>query len=295
MIVTVMGATGNTGKAAVERLLAAGVQVRGVSRSADKLRALGTQVQPFPGEVTDAATLTEALRGSDGLYAMVPSDYGAPDLLAYYAKVVDAVAAAVSASGVKRVAFLSSIGGDLAAGTGPILGLHRGEERLKALPGIDLLVLRPCYFYENFFGSLGLIKSQGINGGAARADVPYPMIDARDVGAAAGDALARRDFSGTSMRELYGPRDLTMTECTRMIGVAIGKPELAYVQFPDDGFAQALRSAGFSQNAATLMLEMIHAFNEQRVPRHQPRTPANTGATAFESFATVFAQVYRGS
>ena len=40
MTVTVLGATGKTGGTAAERLLAAGVKVRAVGRSADKLAAL---------------------------------------------------------------------------------------------------------------------------------------------------------------------------------------------------------------------------------------------------------------
>jgi len=76
MTVTVLGATGKTGRAAAEGLLAAGIQVKAVARSADKLAALAKKgVQPVSAEVTDAAALTAALRGSDAAYLMIPSDY----------------------------------------------------------------------------------------------------------------------------------------------------------------------------------------------------------------------------
>src|SRR5437867_12780826 len=131
--------------------------------------------------------------------------------------------------------FLSSLGGDLPGGTGPITGLHDLEERFKTL-GVDLLVLRPGYFFENFYGLLGLIKQQGINGGALEPDVPLAMTATQDIGAAAADELSRSEFRGTSVRELLGPRDYTMAETTRILGEKIGRPDLKYVRFPDSDF-----------------------------------------------------------
>jgi uncharacterized protein YbjT (DUF2867 family) len=296
MIVTVMGATGKTGHAVTETLLAAGVQVRAVGRSAENLAPLTKAgAQPTLADATRSGDLATAFRGADAIYALVPPSYGAPDVLAYYDVVNGAIATAITESGVKRVVFLSSVGAELPAGTGPIVGLHRGEQKLKALAGLDLLFLRPGYFYENHFGSLGLIKSQGINGASMRADVPIVQIAARDIGVMAGRALAARDFSGTSVRELFGPRDLTMAEATRSLGSRIGKPELQYIQFPDEGVVSNLTGAGFSPSLARAFVEMAHAFNEGTVKTHDKRTPANTGSTTFESFAETFAAAYAHS
>jgi uncharacterized protein YbjT (DUF2867 family) len=294
MLITVMGATGKTGRAVTETLLAAGVQVRALGRSAGTLAPLAKAgAQPVVADATKSGELAAAFRGADAIYAMVPPDVATPDVLAYYDRVNGAIASAITESGVKRVVYLSSLGADLPAGTGPIVGLHRGEEKLKGLPGLELLLLRPGYFYENHLGSLGLIKSQGINGGAMRADVPIVQIEAHDIGVIAGRALAARDFKGTSVRELFGPRDLTMTEATKILGAQIGKPDLNYVQFPDEGVVGALTGAGFSPSIARSFVEMARAFNEGKVKTSQPRTPANTGTTTFESFAQVFAGAYR--
>jgi uncharacterized protein YbjT (DUF2867 family) len=156
-------------------------------------------------------------------------------------------------------------------------------------------LLRPGYFFENFFGSLGMIKSMGVNGGATKPDVPVVMIAAADVGDAAARALLAGDFSGTSVRELVGPRDLTMAEATRILGQKLGKPDLQYQQFPDAGVIAGLQQAGFSPAVAESFVGMSHAFNEGRVRASQPRTPANTGKITFESFAEVFARVYAQS
>ncbi|HVT05892.1 MAG TPA: NAD(P)H-binding protein [Polyangia bacterium] len=295
MKVTVLGATGKTGGAAAERLLAAGVEVRAVARSADKLAGLAKKgAQPVAADLTDAAALAGALRGSDAAYLMIPSDYTKPDLLGQYARAGESIARAVRDAGLRRAALLSSLGADAASGTGPIAGLHGIEEALKAVPGLNLLILRPGYFYENSYGTLGLIKHQGINGGAIAPDVPIPSIAAADIGVAAAQALRSGDFSGTVVRELSGPRDLTMAEATRILGKAIGKPDLAYVHFPDDGYVEGLKSAGFAPDAARLFLEMAQAFNKG-VVRPRPGVEKLHTPTTFESFADAFAQAYRAA
>ncbi|HVY37507.1 MAG TPA: NAD(P)H-binding protein [Polyangia bacterium] len=295
MNVTVLGATGKTGRAAAERLLAAGVEVKAVARSADKLAGLAQKgAQPAAADLTDTAALAGALRGSDAAYLMIPSDYTKPDLLGQYARAGESITRAVRDAGLRRAVLLSSLGADAASGTGPIAGLHGVEEGLKAVPGLNLLILRPGYFYENSYGTLGLIKHQGINGGAILPDVPIPTIAAADIGGAAADALRRGDFSGTVVRELSGPRDLTMAEATRILGKAIGKPDLAYVQFPDEGYVEGLKSAGFAPDAARLFLEMSQAFNNGLV-RPQPGAEKLRTTTTFEAFADVFAQAYRAA
>ena len=208
MTVTVLGATGKTGGTVAQRLLAAGVKVKAVGRSPDKLAALVKRgAQAVVADVADAAALTEALRGSDAAYLMIPGDITKPDMLGQYARATEAITRAVTDAGVRRAVFLSSLGAELTAGTGPIVGLHGAEERLRAISGLALLILRPGYFYENNYGTLALIKHQGINGGAIDPGVAMPTIAAADIGDVAAEALRTADFSGVVVRELTGPRD----------------------------------------------------------------------------------------
>jgi uncharacterized protein YbjT (DUF2867 family) len=66
--------------------------------------------------------------------------------------------------------------------------------------------------------------------GPLRADLPLPMIATKDIGAVAAEALLRPDFTGQRTQELLGPRDVTYAEATKIIGLAIGKPDLTYTQ-----------------------------------------------------------------
>ena len=124
------------------------------------------------------------------------------------------------------------------------------RRRLRRLPGVNVLFLRPGYFFENFYESLSLIKHQGINGGAVAPDLRLPMIATRDIADVAGLALKARDWTGAVVRELLGPHDITFAEATRIIGEHIGKPDLKYVQFPYADFASSLVQAGISTNVA---------------------------------------------
>lgn len=293
-MIAVMGASGNTGSVVADELLGAGAKVRVLGRSAARLEPwVRRGAEAAPGDAADAAYLTRAYRGADAVYAMIPPDYSNPDFAGHYDRVAAAIEHALRGSGVKSVVFLSSLGAEHPDGTGPIKLLHRAEARWKKVPGIALLILRPGYFFENQLASIGLIKGQGINGGAIAPDVALAMIATKDIGVAAADALRKRDFRGTTLRELLGPRDLTMQEVTRILGASIGKPDLKYVQFPYDDFAKALVHAGFAESTAQLFVEMAQAMNAGRIQSLEGRNAQNTTPTTLESWARdVWAMAY---
>ena len=82
---------------------------------------------------------------------------------------------------------------------------------------------------------------------------------------AAADALAKLQFSGKQTRELLGQRDITYTETAQIIGAALGKPNLAYTQLPNDQAIPALmpleprsskrRSTGGRHSPSDLLME----------------------------------------
>jgi uncharacterized protein YbjT (DUF2867 family) len=284
--IAVMGASGNIGGRISEQLLTAGHKVRALGRSAEKLAGLKARgADVLLGDVVDTAFLTHAFSGADGAFTLQPPNPTAADYPPRQNEEGETIARAAGDSGVPYLVALSSVGADLSAGTGPIAGLHRQEERLKRLTKTNVLVLRPGYFFENFLHVLGLIKHQGINGSAIGGDTVLPMIATRDIGDVAARALASRDWSGFQVRELLGPRDLTHTEATRILGAAIGKPDLPYVTFPYPDYAAAMVQAGLSKSMADLYAEMAKAFNDGIVVSREGRTASNTTPTTFEQFA----------
>jgi len=296
-VIAVMGATGNTGRMVSERLLEGGSDVRALGRSTDRLAGLVAKgAEAAVGEAADAGYLTGAFRGAEAVYTLLPPNLQADDYSAFQDQVGEAITRAIEESGVGHVVFLSSIGADQPAGTGPIAGLHRQEGRLRSLEGVDVLALRPGFFFENHFETLGLIKHQGINGSAVAPDTSLPMIATRDIAEAAAKALITRDFSGFVVRELLGPRDLTMAEANGIIGDAIGNPDLTYVQFPYEDFEASLAQMGLPANIAALYTEMARAFNAGKVRTLEGRSEANTTPTSFETFAAeVLAPAYQAA
>lgn len=290
---TVMGATGHTGNGIAQTLLNAGKKVRAIARSRSKLaelEALGAEV--VTGDALDASFLTSAFTGAEAVYTMFPPSPTAPDHRAVQDAHGEAIVRAIEASGVRRIVMLSSIGAQVPAGTGPIAGLHAQEERLRQLPGIDVLMLRPAYFLENFYETVGLIKHQGINGGAIAADLRMPMIATRDIAEVAAEVLLQRNWRGVVVRELLGHRDLTHAEVTRILGARIGRPDLPYVQFPYDDYARSLVQVGLSESVANLYAEMSRAINEGIVDSVEGRTRENTTPTSVEQFAEEWAKAY---
>ena len=291
-MITVMGATGHTGKKITESLLDDGETVRALGRSADKLAELQSAgAETRIGDTNDAEFLTEAFRGSDAVYALLPTNPSVPDYRAEQDRQGEAIVSAIRNSGVKYVVALSSVGAELSEGTGVILGLHAQEERLKHLPETNILLLRPVSFFENFYNSLALIKYEGINGDSVIPDLPVPMVATRDIADVTAKALRRRDWKGVVVRELLGPRDLSNAEATRIIGEHIGKPDLKYVQFSDEDQIRAFVSAGLSESFANLYVEMTRAFNNGTLK--PKRSPENTTPTQFEDFAPELARAYQ--
>jgi uncharacterized protein YbjT (DUF2867 family) len=292
----ITGATGNTGSEVAEKLLAQGAQVRVVGRDAKRLERFAKKgAEAFVADLTDSAALAKAFSGAKAVYAMIPPDVSAQDVLAHYRRAGDALAAAIEKGGIKYAVVLSSVGADKPDKTGPVVGLHHLEKKLDAIPGLNALYLRPAGFMENLLFQVGVIKAFDTMAGAVKGNLPVPMIAARDIGDAAADALLRLDFQGKTTRELQGARDVTNTEAAKIVGAAIGKPGLTYNQMPAAQLKPGFMQMGMSSNMADLLLELADAQNSGHLKALEPRSSKNTTPTTLETFvAEVFAPTYQG-
>jgi uncharacterized protein YbjT (DUF2867 family) len=291
----ILGASGNTGNVAAKTLLARGKKVRAVGRSAARLQSLAAEgADIFVGDVTDASALTKAFHKADAAYVMIPPELTNNDFRAFQDRASDAIAAAVQNSGIKHVVALSSFGADKAGGTGPVAGLHYLEQKLNQIEGANVLHLRPGYFMENTLPQVGVIRMLGSMMGPVSPNLKLPLIATRDIGAAAADALLRLEFRGKQTRELQGERDLDYSEAAAIIGAAIGKVDLGYIQAPDNQIRAAMVRMGMSDNFAGLILEMAGGMNTGHMRTLEPRTAVNTTPTKFETFvAESFVPAYQ--
>ncbi len=293
-MIVVTGATGRTGSVVAKALLQKGKSVRVVGRDGSKLAPLAELgAEPFAGKVDDADAMTEAFRSASAVYLVLPEDISQPDLRAHQEAVSDCYAAAIAKARVPFGVNLSSIGAQHAKGTGPIVGLHNQEQKLNRVAGLNVLHIRAAYFMENLFMSVEPLRSMGVLPGGLGPDVAIPWITTKDIGEYAATRLAACDFSGSTVQELHGQRDISMKEAAAIVGSAIGKPELAYVQLPSATLGASLLEMGLPKKTAELIMEMWDGANAGLIAPEEVRSDKNTTPTALETFVrTVFAPAY---
>ncbi len=66
-----------------------------------------------------------------------------------------------------------------------------------------------------------------------------------------------------------------MIEATTIMGMKIGRPNLAYIMFPYDEAEKGLIAAGLSPDMSRLHIEVRRAFNEGRI-RYEKRSAEHT-------------------
>jgi len=295
-MLVITGASGKTGSKLADTLISKGHKVRVVGRNAGKLKEFTSRgAVAAVGDMADTAFLTRTFTGADAVYTLIPPNFNVADFRAYQDKIGESIVAAIKGSGVKYVVNLSSQGAHLLEGTGPVTGLHAQEERLNRLEGVQVLHLRPTYFMENLLVNIDMIRTSNIMGSAIRGDVAFAMIATSDIASYAASRMVKRDFSGKSIRDLLGERDLSMNEAAAIIGKKLGKPGLTYVTFSYEDAQKGMVTMGLTPDMSRLYVEMSKALNDGLFAVNLPRTMENTTLTSFEDFAETFAEIYHQS
>jgi uncharacterized protein YbjT (DUF2867 family) len=253
----ITGATGHTGAVAADTLLAQGERVRVVVRE----RAKGERFAEKGAEValadmTDAEALTQALTGARGAYLLVPPNFAIADFRAYQTRVSDAIVQAVTRAKVPHVVLLSSIGAQLASGTGPIVGLHELEARLAKIAGLRTTSIRAASFMENIGGSLSML-AQGLFPSFHPADFAYERIATVDIGKLAAAEL-REGGAQSSIIELGGD-PLSSNDIAATLSKLVGKP-IKVAEAPLEAVVPTFMGFGMSQSLAELYAEMLAGF-----------------------------------
>lgn len=292
-----LGSHGNiTGRLATI-LLAQGHAVRVVGRHPHGLASLRQAgAEAAIGDLRDTSFLTEAMRGADAVYAMVPPAYASATPLQDATQVGTSIARAIADSGVPRVVNLSSIGAHLARGTGPIVGLHEQEQRLEALRDVSVLHLRPGYFYENHLNAVGVIRAHGGYADMIAPDAVFPSIATRDIAAVIARELINPSSTATRrVLHLHGPRMYSPVEAAAILGRAIGIPNLPYVQADPAQAKAGMIQHGISPAMADLFEEMAAAFGRPELGATLTPEATEITPTSLEAFAATFAAAYEAA
>lgn len=253
----IIGATGRTGRQAVETLRSWGAPVRALVRSPEKAKDLadrGAELVTF--DLDDEASLTAALRGVDGVYAVLAAPFDVSDPLAALKERAERVVRAAKAAGVGHFVLLSSIGAQHPDGTGPIAGLHHAEQLLRAA-NVPSSFLRAAYFAQNWEQVAVPATSDGVLPTFLEAR-PVPTVDVRDIGRTAAELLLQGP-DGVRIVELAGPEDVAPAEVASAFAKVSGR-DVQVAAYPAAAASEALAQQGLPAPVAAMYGEMYEGI-----------------------------------
>jgi hypothetical protein len=188
---------------------------------------------------------------------------------------------------------LSSIGAHLPNGVGPVSGLYLVEQALNSLEDANVLHIRPGYFFSNYFGSIGMIKNMGILGSNNPAGNTMVLSHTSDIAEAVAGALLQLDFKGHSVKYLVSD-ERTFENTAKILGSAIGNPNLPWVEFTDEQSIGGMVQSGLTEEVAKNYTEMGAAMRTGiMMEDFYKNNAAIRGKIKLEDFAKEFAEVYK--
>ena len=287
------GGAGNVSRPLAEILLSKGHEVILISRQAEHLKPLTDKgAKAAIGSVEDVGFLKQAFAGADAVYTMVPPQFAAADLEAYRQIALN-YTEAIQSNRIPYVLTLSSIGAHLPQGCGPVSGLYRVEQELNQLQGVHVRHLRPGYFYTNLLGNIGMIKHMNFIGGIYGEGMVMVLSHPDDIAGAAADELNTLSFTGHSVRYLASDERIA-GDIASVLGKAVGKPDLRWVEFTDEQAYQGMVQAGLPEGMAQKYVEMGTALRTGIMwEEYRDNPPSSFGKTKLENFAESFAQAYQ--
>lgn len=233
MVTVVFGARGNVGRHVAAGLLAAGEEIRVVSRDPAGLPdGLRDGAQAVAADLASPESLPAALDGADKVFLYAVSTG------------VDGFVSAALAAGVRQVVLLSSAAVVGAAGEGnPIAGRHEAVERAIQRSGLDWTFVRPGMFA----GNVRWVWGEPIRKGRA-VRVPFPdaqsaPVHEKDIAALAVTALTEAGHSHQPYT-VYGAHAVTVGQMVADIGAALGREIPVEVISPEQAHEELAASMG---------------------------------------------------
>src|SRR5712692_3820893 len=231
----VTGATGDTGGASVEQMLARGHHVRALAHRQDdratRLQGLGAEV--VFGDFLNLDDVRAALRGVAGAYFCYPIRPGIIQATAYFAQ-------AAKEAGVDCVVNMSQISAREDAKSHAATD-HWLAERVFDWSGVTVAHIRPTYFAEWLLYLAPMIK-------AGLLHVPFGTgkhapIAAEDQARVIVGILEDPATHRGKIYPLFGPVEYTYQEIAQVLGRALGK-SVEYKQISVDALLEILKSGG---------------------------------------------------
>ncbi|WP_343691809.1 NAD(P)H-binding protein [Chitinophaga sp.] len=284
MKVVVTGSLGNISKPLTISLIEKGYDVTVISSDAGKAAAIAALgAKPAIGSLEDGAFLSATFKGADAVYCMIPFNMTAPDQFAYFSNIATNYVAAIKVNGIKRVINLSGWAAE-------VMKEHNAERYFNNLSDVNVTHLRPGAFYSNFYGFAGMIKTYGMIVSNYGGDDLIAFVAPEDI---ADVVVEELEMPAQGIKIRYVASDeLTCNDAARILGTAIGKPDLQWPALPSAQVQQGLESMGMPKDLATMLVAMQAAQHtgevQERYFAHRPVL----GKRKLKDFAPLFAAAY---
>jgi uncharacterized protein YbjT (DUF2867 family) len=261
MKIVVTGSLGNISKPLTAALVQNGHSVTVISSKAERqkeIEAMGATAAI--GTMEDVDFLTATFKGADIVYVMETLGEGAffnpqLDVMAEITKIGEIYKQAIAQSGVKQVVHLSSIGAHTDKGTGMLAFHHKVERILNELPAnVSIKFMRPVGFYYNMFAFIPTIKTQGAIISNYGGDDKEPWVSPLDIAAVIAEEM-ETPFNGRTIRYIASD-EVSPNELAQILGEAIGKPELKWIEITDEQLLGGMTAAGMNPQTAKGFVEM---------------------------------------
>jgi uncharacterized protein YbjT (DUF2867 family) len=223
-VVLVVGVTGNIGSRVARKLVAMGVDVRGVARHPSAFEGGGVEL--VQADLTDAAAADKALEGVDSLYLTLPE--AGEDPLGLEGAVATNVLRSATNAGVGHLVAHTAVHADRGDTGARILDNKHPIEEVIEDSGLGYTILRPGWFLQNLFGAKGYLE-QGMFAMPWPPDRPWAATSVEDVARAAVAFLERGPANAAF--DVHIPGGVTGAAICEAAGAALGR-EVAYQEFP---------------------------------------------------------------
>lgn len=251
-MILVTGATGQIGGAVLAVLARQGRRLRALVR--DPARAvLPAGVEAVRGDYDDAASLEPAF---DGVAVLLLTGRDNPQAVAQGLRVL----AAARQAGVHHVVRLSALG---ARADSPIALMREHAEVDAALraSGMAWTLIQPHLYLQNLLRAADAVRRDGVLA-APMGQPAFPLVDTRDVAAAAAVILRDAGTHAGRTHVLTGPARVDYDEVAEALGQAVGRA-VTYEAVPPDLYEQRLRAAGMPDWRAFDLAHIAAAYREE--------------------------------
>jgi NAD(P)H dehydrogenase (quinone) len=275
----VTGITGNVGGNVARNLLAAKQPVRGVARDVGKCAAWARRgCEIVAADINDAAALTAAFNGADGVFVLVPPNFDPSADFREARAIAATLRTALDAARPRKVVYLSTIGAQ--ATQQNLLTQHTIIERgLSDLPA-PIAFLRPGWFMENSSWDVAPATTSGVIPSFLQPlDKPVPMVATADIGREAAELL-RETWSGHTVVELEGPQRVTPKEIAATFARLLGR-RVKMEAVPRATWESLFVSQGMKNPAPRI--RMLDGFNEGWIEFESGQAGSRKGKVALET------------